>query len=120
MEDITVNTFPARYGWALGLLTLVLVVSAAAIAYDAGLSNGLAQSAVTAGNFTAPPYAYGWHRPWGGFFPFFPLLFVFFWIFLLRAFWWGGGARGRWRGYPPYDRESFDEWHRRAHDQMKG
>jgi hypothetical protein len=62
------------------------------------------------------PYAYDWHRHWG-FFPLWPLLLIFFWIFCFRMFWWGGPRRWHYAG--PYDRDTFDEWHRRAHDQMK-
>ena len=113
------NPHPGRFGWALALLLLALGVTASIVAYNAGVSHGLAQVATATGNAT-PLDAYRWHRPWG-LFPLFPLLFMFFWVFVFRAFWWGQGPR--WHhgyGYGPYDRERFDEWHRRAHDQMKG
>ena len=112
------NPLHGRYGWALGLTLLVLTVAAVAISYNAGVSHGLAQAATAAGTTTLPPGAYRWHGPWG-FFPFFPLLFIFFWVFLFRAVWWGRGPRGPY-GYGPSEHDRFDEWHRRAHDQMKG
>ena len=63
-----------------------------------------------------PPYAYQWQRGWGlG--PLFPLMFIFFWFFLVRSLGWGP-PRWAYRGRA-FDREDFDEWHRRAHDQMK-
>jgi hypothetical protein len=118
---------------------LLLSIGIGVVAYDAGLSHGLAQVAATqiqsAPGAPAPvpyPYAYGW-RPFWGFgygFHFFPfLLFLFFWIFISRLFWWGGPWRRRWHGYgygpggcygPRYGAgDAFDEWHRRAHETMK-
>jgi len=48
-------------------------------------------------------------------------MFIFFWAFVARGLWWGWGPRRYWqRGDGLDDRERFDEWHRRAHDQMKG
>jgi hypothetical protein len=118
MENTSMNQLSGRYRWALALLVLALTVTAGGIAYNVGVSHGLAQVATAAGTTTPLPYAYGWH-PWG-FFPFFPLLFIVFWVVLFRSFWWGWGPRRPWHhSYGPYDRESFDEWHRRAHDQMK-
>jgi hypothetical protein len=120
MEDTSMNPLPARLVWALGLLALVLIITAAAVSYNAGVSHGLAQVAMAPGNTTPPPYPYGWHRSWG-FSPVFPLLFIFFCVFMVRGLWWGWGPRHYWHGgYGSYDRERFDEWHRRAHDQMKG
>ena len=126
----------SRNRWVLAVVALVFAVVLSAVAYNAGLSQGAAQVAATAsanaGAQPAPvpppypyPYAYGWHRPWGGgFFPLIPLVFIFFfWIVCFRWFAWGGPWR--WRHYyggphrGPYDQETFDEWHRRAHDQMK-
>ena len=110
----------SRSYWAFGLLALALTITAAVVAYNAGLSQGLAEVATGPGNATPPPYPYGWHRPFVVW-PLFPLLFIFFWAFVARAFWWGWGwgPRRYWsHGYGPDDRERFDEWHRRAHDQM--
>ena len=113
------NPRSSRPFWGLGLLALALAITAAVVAYNAGLSQGLAQVAAGTGNVTPPLYAYGWFRPWG-FWPVFPLMFIFFWAVVARAFWWGWGPRRYWHhGYGPDDRERFDEWHR-AHDQMNG
>ena len=122
----------ARTRWILGAAALVLAVTIGAIAYDVGVSHGAArmaasESAGAVTNATAPPVAPyrdrdGWRGHGWDYFPLFPLMFIFFWMFCFRLFWWGG-----WWGWPwygpysrgPRDRETFDEWHRRAHDQMK-
>jgi hypothetical protein len=122
MEETSMNESRSR--WVLGAAAILLAVVLSAIAYDVGVSQGAAQVAASASAQAAPApgtvpplYYYGWHRPWGwGFFPLFPLLFIFFWIFVFRMFWWGGPRR--WH-YGRLDHETFDEWHRRAHDQMK-
>jgi hypothetical protein len=62
---------------------------------------------------------YYWHRPWG--FGFFPFAFVLFWFLAFRFAFWGGYRRRHWHyggpgGAPP----TFDDWHRRAHEQMNG
>lgn len=111
-----------RNGWIVGLLVALIVAVAAGIAYNVGLSQGLAQVGPAAGS--APPYAYGWHRPWG--FGFFPGLFFFiFVVMLIKGFWWRPwGPWGRWSYYhygpPPHVRDRFDEWHRQAHERMGG
>ena len=118
-----------RYRWVLGAAAVVLAVTLSAIAYDIGFSQGAARAVASSASATAgtqptpPPEAYEWrgHRGWGS--PLFPMLFIFFWVFLFSRFWWWGGPpRPWWRHYygGPSDRETFDEWHRRAHDQMKG
>jgi hypothetical protein len=86
-------------------------------AYQAGLAQGAASAAAAAG--TLPPYAYawGWHRPWGFGFGF-PLLFIlFFWFVLLRGLFWGPWHRRRWYYYGDVP-QTFDDWHRRAHERM--
>jgi hypothetical protein len=85
------------------------------VAYNAGLSQGAAQAAAAAGNL--PPYAYGWHRPWGFGFGF-PIFLLFFWFVLARGLFWGGPwRRHAWHRDGDVPR-SFDDWHRRAHEQM--
>jgi hypothetical protein len=89
-------------------------------AYNVGLAHGVAEGA----RITAAPGAGTvvaiWPRPWGfgfGFFPFFPLFFILFWIFAARGLFWHGRRGGRacrYDGVPP----AFDEWHRRAHAQQ--
>jgi hypothetical protein len=112
--------------WAaisLAVGAVLIAVGIGAGAYQAGVAHGLALQ-IPAGTAPPelPPYAYygwyGWHRPWGfGFFG--PFFFILFWVFLMRAFWWGGYRR-RWY-YRHWDEmpSRFDEWHRRAHEQMK-
>ena len=100
-----------RYAWVIWLGILILTIGATAVAYNVGLSQGLAQAGTAAAE--AAPYPYHWHHGWGvG--PFFPLLFIVFWLLLFRGLWWGP-----WRYYGgPYHRDRFDEWHRRAHERM--
>ena len=85
-------------------------------AYNAGVAHGIAESGrlVAASPPVAPVYV--WPRPWGfGFFPFFPILWLVFLFFVVRALLWRGrwhrGWAYRYEGVPPM----FDEWHRRAH-----
>ena len=114
-----------RRGRALiGVLFALLVASAIGVfAYNAGLSQGLAQQ-IAAASPGAYPYPHVWH-PWGfGFGLFFPILLGFL---LLRLVFWGAFGHRRWhggRGYcgtgyygaGPYDvPPALDEWHRRAH-----
>ena len=111
----------AAIGLAVGAVLIAVGIGAGA--YQAGVAHGLALQ-IPAGTAppTAMPYPYygydGWHRPWG-FGLFFPFFFVFLWIVVLRGFFWAG--RGRWRSYRHWDEgpSRFDEWHRRAHEQMK-
>jgi hypothetical protein len=126
------------------LLAIVLVgvaVGIGVMAYDAGVSNGLAQSGsvvVTPGGYPVAPYVgYGWGFGHGfGFFGFFgALLFLFLIFALVRAAFggrrgWGPGGyghgrgegrgdwRGDWRGSPweSRAREIHDEWHRGQSD----
>ena len=114
-----------RFRLAVVLIGMLGSVAIAVIAYNMGVSHGLAIGAPAAGGQSGVPGAavygpYGWHHPWGfGFFPFAPVLFIFFWFFLLRGLFWGGFHRRRWYYPGPYDvPPSFDEWHRRAHDRM--
>ena len=117
--------------WAVVVFALLAAVAIGTVAYQAGVSHGLALQppvaaappAAGAAPVAPPPYPYspyGFYGPWRfGFFG--PLLFLFFWIFLLRGiFFCGGwGWRRRWH----YDRDQwpdrFEEWHRRAHERMR-
>ena len=106
---------------------LLLSAIAAVVAYNVGVSHGVAQQVVAqaaqgsqGAQPLAPygyPYPYGWYRPWG--FGFFPILFfALLWFGLMRGLVWGGRWRacaGGWRGVPP----AFDEWHRQAHERLK-
>jgi hypothetical protein len=69
-----------------------------------------------------PPYAYygwyGWHRPWG-FGVFGPFFFILFWVFLMRAFWWGAIAGGGTTATGTRCRRGSTSGTVRAHEQMK-
>jgi hypothetical protein len=88
-----------RFGFRL-MLGIAMVAALAAVGfytYNLGLAHGVAQAGqvVTAPGTTAPVVI--WPRPWGfgfGFFPFFPLM-ILFWIFVARALFWRGAWRGR-------------------------
>ena len=86
-----------RFGFRL-LLGIALVGMLAAVGvytYNLGLAHGIAQSGqlVAAPGGGAPVVI--WPRPWGfGFFPFFPLM-ILFWIVVARALFWRGAWRGR-------------------------
>lgn len=106
-------------GWAVALFVALVAIVVGSVAYQFGMSQGLAQSgqAVGAAAPAYPPYPYGWHRPWG--FGFFPFLFLLFWFVILRGAFWGGPWRHRWYYAGPHDLPpAFDEWHRRAHEKM--
>jgi hypothetical protein len=114
-----------RFG--VRVLVAILIVAALAgfgyYAYNLGLAQGVAEAgriAAPSGGGTAPVVVM-W-RPWGfgfGFFPFFPLVFLFFWLFVARGLFWRGAWRGRGCGY--YGRlDGLEEWHQRAHAQQGG
>jgi hypothetical protein len=105
------------------LIALVAIGTLAAVgvyAYNLGVAHGLAHSGhALSGPGAGPPFVYYWH-PWAfgfGFFPFFPLLFILFWVLIFRGLFW----RGRWgRGWGHWEggvSPAFEEWHRRAHAQ---
>ena len=110
-------------GWFRGAVflgILLLSATAAVVAYNIGVSHGLAQQLAAQGTQLPPyPYPYGWYRPWGFGFGFPILFFVLIWLVVVRGLFWGR----RWRhgyyagghGVPP----AFEEWHRRAHDRLK-
>jgi hypothetical protein len=101
----------------LAVMMIAMLAVVGVYTYNMGLAHGVAESgrALAAPGGGVPIVAV-WPRPWGfGFFPFFPLLFIAFWFFVVRRLFWRG-AWGRGCGYggvPP----AFDEWHRRAHAQ---
>jgi hypothetical protein len=110
--------------WGAAALAIVAVLVAVGIgtgAYQAGVAHGLALQIPAGTAPPVPPYGwyggYGWYRPWG--FGFGPIFFILIWFLLIRGIFWGG--RRRWY-YRHWDEVSprFDEWHRRAHEQMKG
>ena len=108
-----------RYRWMPLLLAGLFAAFVGVAAYNLGVSHGLAQNWRPAEGGLPP---WGWYRPWGFGFGIFPLFFIVFWIFIVRALFWGGPWR---RGYyrprdwyrHAYDAPMmFDEWHRRAHE----
>lgn len=107
-----------RFGWIAGVTAVVIAVAAGAVGYNIGVSHGLAIAAPVAGGPGAiAPYM--WYRPWGFGFGFGPLFFVLLFFLVLRPLLWGGFYRRGWRGAHPYEMSPrFEEWHRRAHEQM--
>lgn len=114
--------------WLAGLAGIALLALAGVYIYDLGVARGLAEGTAATGLAGRDSPFFGWSRPWGfgfGFFPFFPFLFILFWFAVLRGFFWRGPWYGRrwygsgWNdgrgGVPP----AFEEWHRRAHDQQE-
>jgi hypothetical protein len=112
-----------------GLLVLVLLGAIGVGIYDAGLQQGIAQSAnLPAG--AVPYYGYGYHGfGWGGGLLglIFPILFLFLIFGLVRAAFrggrgWGhhgyGYGPGRWgQGPAAGDRNQWvADWHRRLHE----
>ena len=107
------------FGVLAVLLALAAFAGVAYYSYNLGVAQGVVEAgrAVAVPGQTAPVIAI-WPRPWGfgfGFFPFFPFLFILFWLLVARRLLW----RGAWRmhgcgGVPP----GLDEWHRRAHAQQ--
>jgi hypothetical protein len=110
---------------ALGLMIAVLALAFVMVGgylYNLGVVHGIAESGrVAAAPGTGAPIVRVWPHPWGfGWFPIFPLFFIFALLFLVRGLYWRG-AWGCGHGYgygssgvPP----AFDEWHRRAHEQQ--
>jgi len=85
-----------------GLLVVVVLAGIGVGIYDAGLQQGIAQSAeLPAGTVPYAAYGYGWHGGWdGGIFGlFFPILFLFILFGIARAAF--GHRRGWGRGYGP-------------------
>jgi hypothetical protein len=118
--------------WAIALLVLLAAAAIGAVAYQVGVSHGLALRppvvaappaaggpAAIPGPYVYPAYPYGYYRPWRfGFFG--PFLFVLFWFVIFRGMFRMGGGWPRWHhGDPDYWPGRFDEWHRRAHERMQ-
>jgi len=125
------NEFGMRR-WAIVALAIVAAVAIGGTAYQAGVSHGLALNppaaaappAANGAPSAQPPYPYYpypyRYGPWRGGSFLGPVLFVFFWIFLFRLVFWGAFGRRRWRRDPDYWLDRFDDWHRRAHERMRG
>lgn len=90
------NGYKGRFGWVLVLALVLLGAAGASVAYNIGLSHGIAQSVAAQGT-PVPVYPYA-YRPWGFGFGFPLLFFAFLWFAVLRGLWWGG-PWGRHRYY---------------------
>jgi hypothetical protein len=114
-----------RNRFALGVMMAVLLglsfVMIGGYGYNLGVVHGLAASGRVAAAPGIAPIVTAWPHPWAfGWFPIFPLFFIFALLFIVRGLYW----RGAWGcgyhygdgspGVPP----AFDEWHRRAHEQQ--
>jgi hypothetical protein len=124
--------------WPVIVVLLLLTAAVGFWAYQAGVTHGIEQSGkivvspAPSGPYPYPyPYPYyGWHRPWGPGFFFGPLLFLAFWLVVLRGLFWrrawhGGYGYRRYPGGcgprgPRGPRDYFDEWHREAHRREAG
>ncbi len=115
-----------RIGLLGGALVLLIGAGVAALAYQAGVTQGAASAA----SGTAPAAVYGpWFWGFGGF-HLLGILFGLFFLFIVARvvlgvlFWggpghWGRHGRGRWAGGPRDrpDRDAFfAEMHRRFHE----
>jgi hypothetical protein len=107
-----------RFGWVAPVVVVVVALLVGALGYNIGISHGLAMAAPAPG---APGVAvpYMWYRPWGFGFGFGPLFFLLLFFFVFRPLVWGGFYHRRWDHAGPYQiPPRFEEWHRRAHEQM--
>jgi hypothetical protein len=108
--------------FALGTLLFVLLTAAVVgvVSYNAGVSHALAMAPAAAGTPPAAAVPFAYYRPWGFGWGLGPLFFLGFWFLMVgvfRGMFWGGMYRRH--GYGPGWREhAFDEWHRRAHEEM--
>jgi len=101
------------------LLALFVAVAVGILSYNAGVSHGLAIAPVSTGGPPPAAVPYVYYRPWGWGWAFAPLWLLFFWFFVFRMFLWGGwSGRGWYYRHGWRTPEAFDEWHRRAHEQM--
>lgn len=85
-----------RFGfrWLLGIALVAAVAGVGVYTYNLGLAHGIGRGQLAAAPGSGAPVVI-WPGPWGfGFFPFFPLM-ILFWIFAARALFWRGAWRGR-------------------------
>ncbi len=109
-----------RFRWAVVLAMILVALAASFVAYNAGVSHGLATVAPGAAPAAGAEAPYVWHRPWGFWF-FGPFVCVLFWFLVLRLVFWGAFHGRRWCYPGRYDAGSwFEDWHRRAHERMSG
>jgi hypothetical protein len=110
-------------GWGALLALCLTAALASTIAYNVGLSQGVARVAQQAvagqAGQAAPPIVYYAPRPWGfGFL--FPLVVLPFWFLVARLIFWRGRRGHRSAGGPGGRADRFDQWHRQAHERMGG
>jgi len=121
--------------WLILVGALLFAAAVGFWAFQAGTAHGIEQSgkivvapppaAPAPGAYPYPyPYPYyGWHRPWGFGFFFGPILFIAFWLILIRGLfwrrrvWYGGYHRPGCGPFGPQSR--FEEWHRQAHERER-
>jgi hypothetical protein len=107
--------------WAAAAGAMLAAAIVGVVAYNAGVSHGLAMSPALANLPAGAVAPYGWYRPWGFGIGFGPFFLVLFWFLALRMFWGGGFHRRRWSaGDPDGAPPAFEAWHRRMHERMDG
>jgi len=108
------NDHPRSRLWAPWILAAIASVGVGIVAFNAGVTRGLAANPqVGSTPFAGYPF---WFHPFGFVFP---LFILFFWFAIARFVFWGGPWRRRWHdqaseGVPP----RFEEWHRQVHERM--
>jgi hypothetical protein len=110
-----------RFAFGALLFVLIAATIVGVVSYNAGVSHGLALAPVAGAAPPAVPAPYMYYRPWGVGWGLAPLFFLGFWWFMVFGVFRGGfwGGMHRRYGYGPGWREhAFDEWHRRAHEEM--
>lgn len=100
----------------LTILAFAIATAFGVVAYQAGIDAGVATA-----DGTEVVRVVGNGARGVGFFPGFLLFpFVFFGLFALARFTFGGWGRG-WRGAPPHDWDRrAEDWHRRQHAARSG
>ena len=114
-----------------GLVVVVILAGIGVGIYDAGVQQGIAQTAaVPAGTLPYAAYGYGFHGGFGFLGLLFPIFFLFLIFGIARAAFrggrggWGHGyghGSGKWGPGGPWmggsDRETWvADWHRRLHE----
>jgi hypothetical protein len=107
-----------RFGWVGAIAGMLAVAIVGMVAYNAGVAHGLAMSSAVASVPPAGGVPPGWYRSWDVGFG--PLFLVLFWLLVFRFVIGGRHYGRRWFGAHQYGPPpAFDEWHRRAHEQMR-
>ena len=123
-----------RRTWLFVISGLVLIgagILIATSAYDYGVAQGVAHATQISGGgadvgpWVGPHLWYGGPLGWAPFgfgFAFFGLLrlVLFVGLIVLVVRWLSHAGRGRWRDWSEADRQTFEERHRRAHQETNG